>query len=199
MKQIKYPLLFDSLTWGTFHFWIWSGPSTCKLLNPKKPTQCIIIWISTLKYTKAKNRFPFREIQWNGKGRVKGASPIAVLFTSGRNGNIFYSTLPIDFTGFSLDNNSPKPLDNIGVFPRQWRHCVDSPWKLIEQWKDLCWCWWRSSSFIFCSKKLLPDLVTPSSQLLFLQWQNWHETLSETFIRWVSRTEGGVMTDRRTS
>ena len=80
-------------------------------------SQCNIIWISTLKYIKAKNRFPFREIQWNGKGRVNGASPIVVLFTSGRNGNIFYSTLPIDFTGFSLDNNSPQPVHTIGFFP----------------------------------------------------------------------------------
>ena len=48
---------------------------------------------------------------------MKGASPIAVLFTSGRNGNIFYSTLPIDFTGFSFDNNSLQPRENIGLVP----------------------------------------------------------------------------------
>ena len=87
----------------------------------------------------------------------------------------------------------------ITIVPNQCTLLVSSPgkdgivltdlgswWNTGKCWS--CWWWWWGSSYlIFYSVEFESDLVTGSC--LFLQWQNWHETLSETFIRWGESSE----------
>ena len=69
------------------------------------------LYIISVRNKKVKNRFPFREVYWHGKGGVKDARAIAVWYRI----EIYFiqeKWLEIDFTGFSLDNNR---RDSIGL------------------------------------------------------------------------------------